>query len=88
MTIVLGIIAAVSALIGLRSLFVWFRKPAQDFPGLTPHAARTEATRLRAEGRKRADDILGQLPLDPSDEEAERLLREAEATLKRAKDRR
>lgn len=46
--------------------------------------ARTAGDMVRQKAREDADRILKDLPLDPSDEEADRLLREAEDRLKAA----
>lgn len=81
-------LAISSTLIALRSLVVWFRKPKPalevDTGAIRAHETRTAAHMLKEQRRRAIERDLGAaLKEDPSDEDAERLLREAEARSRR-----
>lgn len=88
-------VAAIWGFIGY-AIVVWHRE-SKELRARAEYNAAARATRnaalqtktagdlVRAQGREEADRILAKIPLEPEDDEAWRLLREAEERLARAK---
>lgn len=87
----LGLGSAITLGLGLRNALKREReahqlRPYSPAPQVSPAAVR-EAERALTEAHQAANEALAKLPLDPSDPEAERLLYEAQARLRAAKER-
>ena len=84
----LGLTGIGTLLLAIRSGISWLHK--EKLERITTENYRAERERkkerrerLTAKQIEEANEVLKTLPLEPSDEEAERLLREAQARLKR-----
>ena len=84
----LGLGSAITLGLGLKNALKRERDARQlrPYPPVSPAAVR-EAERTMTEAHQAANEALAKLPLDPSDPEAERLLYEAQARLRAAKER-
>jgi hypothetical protein len=91
-TIIMGFFSVGFIGLAIRSVVSWIRQ-SKDDAARTEYlnaeaksratAARSAGDILRQKAESDANKVLATLPLDPSDEEADRLLREAEDRLRR-----
>lgn len=87
----LGLGSAITLGLGLKNALKREREARQlrPYPPMpqVSQASIREAERTLTEAHQAANEALAKLPLDPSDSEAERLLYEAQARLRAAKER-